>query len=62
MFRNSVSVPSSWVGRDDAISIGNSGINTRKRAAGYEVERTNRKKGRVGVVKSVPRAGSKTVM
>jgi hypothetical protein len=36
-FRNSVSVPSSWVGRNDAISIGNSGIYTRKRGAGYEV-------------------------
>jgi hypothetical protein len=57
-----VSVPSSWVGRNDAICIGSSGIYTGKRGAGYEVERSNRKERRVGVVKSVPRAVSRMVM
>jgi hypothetical protein len=32
------------------------------KGAGYDVERSNRKKGRVGVLKSVPRAGSRTVI
>jgi hypothetical protein len=33
-FRNSVSVPSSWVGRNDVRCIGNSGIYTGKGGGG----------------------------
>jgi hypothetical protein len=43
-FRNSVSIPSSWVGRNDARCIGNSGIYTGKGGVGYELERSNSKR------------------
>jgi hypothetical protein len=42
--RKSVSVPSSWVGRNDARCIGNRGIYTGKGGGGYELERSNRKR------------------
>jgi hypothetical protein len=47
-FWNSVSVPSSWVGRNDAVTLGSSGIYTRKRGADYEVEGSNRKEDQSG--------------
>jgi hypothetical protein len=48
MFRNSVSIPSSWVGRTDAVTKRRSGIYTGKRGAGYEVERSNGKEEQSG--------------
>jgi hypothetical protein len=58
-----VSVPSSGVGRNDAQGVGSSGIYTGKGGGGgYEVERSNRREGGVGGVKSVPQAGNRTVM
>jgi hypothetical protein len=43
-----VSVPSSWVGRTDAVTKRSSGIYTGKRGAGYEVERSNGKEEQSG--------------